>query len=256
MTDLFTKPTSRRERGFTLTELLVVISIIVLVMALAVPLFNAFRGGRSVEGAENIVSAMLQRTRARAISLNERRGLFCYADAVNGNTSMVVVRVFDAIPPAGVTPTPPPNVRTYIEVDPGADAPQPLPVGVGAAFVVGYNTKASASTRTGYSKTGLIVFDAYGRIEPLEKYSIIPTYSPVLIDQYMKFTSGLLPNDSPAQYGIMLYDKGSFVDFFNSNAPGAGADDLNFGDEQVKWLDQNGLSLIVNRFNGTIFRGE
>src|SRR4051794_8816318 len=91
------RPRSRRtRRGFTLTELLVVISIIVLLLALAVPVFNAFHGGRSVDGAENIVAAMLQRTRTRAIGLQERRGLFCYTDMSTGNTSLVIVKVFDA----------------------------------------------------------------------------------------------------------------------------------------------------------------
>src|SRR3954464_11110904 len=85
-------PAPRTRRGFTLTELLVVISIIVLLLVVAVPLFNTFRGGRSVGGAENIVSAMLQRTRARAIGLQERRGLFCYTDASTGNANIVIVK--------------------------------------------------------------------------------------------------------------------------------------------------------------------
>jgi hypothetical protein len=68
----------------------------------------------------------------------------------------------------------------------------------------------------------------------------------------LKFTGVTYPTDVPAQYGIMLFDKEEF-----KNAPvSASATDFTFGDEQVTWLDQNGVSLVVNRFNGTIFRGE
>src|SRR4051794_38989018 len=67
-------------RGFTLTELLVVIGVIVLMLAMAVPLFNVFSGSRSVEGGQNMVSAMLQRARARALAMQERRGIFFFED--------------------------------------------------------------------------------------------------------------------------------------------------------------------------------
>src|SRR5258706_15510719 len=69
-----------RAGGFTLTELLVVISIIVIVLALAIPLFSILRGGRSVEAGQNVLSAVLQRAKARAIGLQERRGGFFFRD--------------------------------------------------------------------------------------------------------------------------------------------------------------------------------
>src|SRR5689334_4794503 len=84
-----------RHRGFTLTELLVVIAIIVLLLAIAVPLFNVLRGGRSVDSGQNVVSAMLQRARARAIGIQQRRGVFFFNDQTNDRTAMLIVRLLD-----------------------------------------------------------------------------------------------------------------------------------------------------------------
>ena len=46
-------------------------------------------------------------------------------------------------------------------------------------------------------------------------------------------------------------DKSTFAE-----VPNTAANEFSFGNEQVKWLEQNGYSLIVNRYNGTLFRGE
>ena len=50
-----------RRAAFTMTEILIVIALIVLIMGLAVPAFNLITGTRSVDAAENVVTAMLGR---------------------------------------------------------------------------------------------------------------------------------------------------------------------------------------------------
>ena len=80
-------------RGFTLTELLVVIGAIVLMIALAVPLFNVMSGSGSIEGGQNMASAMLQRARARAIAMQERRGVLFFEDQVTRKTGMLLVKI-------------------------------------------------------------------------------------------------------------------------------------------------------------------
>src|SRR6266567_180569 len=82
-------------RGFTLVEMLVVISIIVLVVGMAVPLFRVMSTDRSVESGQNIVSAMLQRARSRAIGLQSPRGIFFFEDQATKKTAMVMVRIDD-----------------------------------------------------------------------------------------------------------------------------------------------------------------
>ena len=70
----------RRARAFTLTELLIVIGLIVLVISLAVPAFKAMTGGRSIDAAQNQLSAVLGARRAEAIGLQKVRGVFFYLD--------------------------------------------------------------------------------------------------------------------------------------------------------------------------------
>src|SRR5215218_9403548 len=66
--------------AFTLTEILIVIALIVLVIALAVPAFSFITGSRSVDAGENLVSAMLSRARAEAMSRNAVCGVAVFLD--------------------------------------------------------------------------------------------------------------------------------------------------------------------------------
>lgn len=248
----------RRRRGFTLIEMLVVISIIVLSLALAIPLFSVMSGDRSVDGAENIVSAMLQRARARAIGLQDRRGVFFFEDPKTRNVMMVVVKIYDS-PPTMTTP------GLYIDVDPQLPEAQSLPVGVGAAFIVG---KTSASANTSYAKLGLVSFDALGRFEPLA-YNFEPTknmaggasvwQTQYFFDNTYRIATSMSPAElSRSHVGLMLYDKKSFKDVDTSNTS-----PTLFSATESQWLDgasgmgkSGGLPLMINRYNGTLIRGE
>jgi prepilin-type N-terminal cleavage/methylation domain-containing protein len=83
-------------RGFTLTELLIVIGLIVLLIAMAVPAFNAITGSRSVEAARNKVQAMLGRARNEAINRNAQIGVAFFRDAELGSVGMQLVVVATA----------------------------------------------------------------------------------------------------------------------------------------------------------------
>ena len=69
--------------GFTLVEILIAVSIIVLMIGLALPAFRAITGSRSVEGATNNVSAMLARARTDAVGLQVSRGVAFFTDSTN-----------------------------------------------------------------------------------------------------------------------------------------------------------------------------
>jgi len=77
--------------AFTLTEILIVIGIIVLMLALAVPAFNFITGSRSQNGAENVISAMLGRARSYAITNNLDAGVVFFLDPVTQRTTMAIV---------------------------------------------------------------------------------------------------------------------------------------------------------------------
>ncbi|MDW8261313.1 MAG: prepilin-type N-terminal cleavage/methylation domain-containing protein, partial [Phycisphaerales bacterium] len=78
--------------GFSLTELLIVIALIVLVMALALPAFNFITGTRSVEGAINTVNAVLGQARLEALASQKLTGLWFYIDPVSQRRAMALVQ--------------------------------------------------------------------------------------------------------------------------------------------------------------------
>src|SRR5438105_3601842 len=55
-------------RAFTLVELLVVVAIIVMLMALAVPAFNAIKGGRDLTSAAYDIAGTFEQARAYAVA--------------------------------------------------------------------------------------------------------------------------------------------------------------------------------------------
>src|SRR5438067_5828587 len=81
-----------RRRGFSLTEILIVIALIVLMLALALPAFNFISGGKSIDGAMNQISAFLSRARTEAVGLQEVRGVMFYIDPKTNREIMTLVK--------------------------------------------------------------------------------------------------------------------------------------------------------------------
>jgi prepilin-type N-terminal cleavage/methylation domain-containing protein len=258
----------RRWRGFTLVEMLIVISVIVVIIAMTVPIFKAMSGDRSVDSAQNMVSAMLQRARARAIGLQSPRAVFFYEDQATKKTAMVLVRIND---PSGTV-----NPANVIELDEEADEYQMLPTGVGAAFALGNTLTGVASATSTYEPYGLIVFDESGRIMTVPSYTTFATgdnsyapppppqtgppdtrlrfrYAPYIGPTIMD-TLGTPPNPQQSSSAVvMLYDKVPFAAADPAATPGPSTA---FTAVQSQWLDANALALAVNRYNGTILKSQ
>src|SRR3954447_5437773 len=81
----------RCHRGFTLTELLVVIGLIVLLVTLAIPTFGLITGGKSIDAAENQASAFLGQIRQDALALQEPRGALIIQVPDTGRMAMIEV---------------------------------------------------------------------------------------------------------------------------------------------------------------------
>lgn len=82
----------KSRRGFTLIEMIVVISIIVLAMLLAIPAIRSLTGSRSVEAAENTVSAAIGAARAQAIALQRTAGVLFYLDVASDRVGCIIVQ--------------------------------------------------------------------------------------------------------------------------------------------------------------------
>src|SRR4051812_21386550 len=108
--------TSRR--GFTLTEILIVLGLVVLLLAIAVPSFNLIRGSRSVESAENQISALIGRARSDALGLQKTVGIMFFLDPVTERINVAEVVAAD-YPDAAAAPIPTRDV--YLDVVSGTE---------------------------------------------------------------------------------------------------------------------------------------
>lgn len=308
---------SFRGRGFTLTELLIVIGLIVLIMALAVPAFRAMTGGRSVDAAFNQLSAVFGQARNEAIGLQEKRGVMFYIDPASGRVNCALVRDAGSPPPPPAT-QPPVPAEVYLDLVPERD-PLALPVGVGLQVVdnadvndngtptdpsddtrrddgyLGYNPNL-ITTSTGIRYGGVILFDEYGRLVNKRFGFMIgkrdptaPPNAPPVVTAIGELILGLKPGDNVpggryalvprqqmpgvaqehlrpprSQLGFVLYDAETFRNLdFTDGDPQLG--DPNVGNyagsgsreaKEEQWLDQNATPVLVNRYNGTLMRGE
>src|ERR1700730_12319586 len=81
----------RRGSGFSLIELMVVVGIIVLIAAAAMPAFRFITGARSTDSAANIASAMVARARNQALTDHRGSGVFFFLDPLTDPTTMALI---------------------------------------------------------------------------------------------------------------------------------------------------------------------
>jgi len=81
---------ARSPNAFTLIELMVVIGIIVIALALAVPSFSFITSARSVEAAQNVVAATLGRARTEAVNTGTYVGVFFFLDPKTDRTTLAL----------------------------------------------------------------------------------------------------------------------------------------------------------------------
>lgn len=205
-----------RNRGFTLTEILVVIILIALVVSLAVAALPYMTSANSVEAAQNTVSAYLGRTRMDAMRLYGRAGVFFYES--EGRTRLVEV-TYDASTPA----------EWDLKLIEDRDA-MTLQGGVGVGLINDH-TIAGATTR--YTQSGVIMFNITGQLH-VTRYEVPPNM----------VTGFPGTPEMQTQFGFCLYEREVY-----ENAEQAGSNMDN-------WIDQFAVPLIVNRYNGTLIRGE
>lgn len=212
---------ARRARGgFTLTELLVVIGLIVLLVTLAIPAFNVITGGKSIDTAENRASAFLGQVRQDALALQEPRGVLIIQDPDTSRLVMVEV-YFDN-----------PNEPEELEIYPNTD-PYLLPTGIGGQVLADGGTTATQQ----YLPFGVILFNGSGQL-------LVKKYTPArgganLITRYPAFGKEL--QSQLSQFGFVLYDQAAFADQSATNAT---------------WVRDNAVPFLVNRYNGSLMRGE
>jgi type II secretory pathway pseudopilin PulG len=225
-------PATSRRGGFTLTEILIVIGLILLVITLAIPALSVISGGRSVDAAQNQVSAVLARARQDAMGLQEPRGIIFFPDANTGRTVAAEVYFKNWN-----------NRSPLLELLPDREEME-LPVGVGCQVVPNFNGSGTPPFPT----MGLILFDGLGQV------MIRPFYIQQNIVQdindpnfnALRSRFGALPPEFPplgtaatphtSQIGLLLYHRSEYDD-----AP-----------DKVAFLKDNATPVLINRYNGTL----
>jgi hypothetical protein len=260
-------------------------------MALAVPAFNAIRGSRSIEGAQNQSSALIGRARADAIGVQKPHGVLFFLDTATDRVAVAVVRAA-GYPDQALNP----DRDVYLELEPDVDILQ-LPPGImvqvrdsanagGAAGdrYMGFNTAAispggaAAPTITPFG--GAILFNADGRLinrsygfvltsagqlTPLGSLLMGAGYTgaPVLTEPAFASAGIGAPR---SQLGMVLFDRENFEgqgfaagDQFKGQTDPRAVGGGSYGaleQEEEQWIDDNSIPVIVNRYNGTLVRGE
>ena len=187
--------------GFTLIEIITVLTIMIIVLAVAIPVWNVVTGGHSLAAAQNQIASTLATARADAMYNRQTIGIFFFVDPATGQVAMAEVQA-DPQATGGTTYTPArvsPNWALYTAYhDPGGTPPPAnngpvnalemvsdyvpggfayrrdlvlLPPGVGVALYNNYynyiydpTLLPLPQTFDRYVRLGAIMFDAYGML--------------------------------------------------------------------------------------------
>jgi hypothetical protein len=250
--------------AFTLLELVVAMTIIIIVLGAAVPMFNVIRGNRSVEVAYNTMSAELAGVRATAIGLNRPYGVLLFLNPQGGVVSLTPVAATNR-PQTGDNP----NIDYWLDVPASAEIVL-LPRGVMLQLlsVVPFNN----GTRTtdgyiGYNDSpgnvkygGVILFDGQGR--PISARYAFRGNS-TKIGALLNLAGDFIPPGNPlSQRGFTLVDAEPFKNFgFTESDAIADGRAYNQGsptDERAEeeWLDLNGMAVLIRPQDGRLMKGE
>jgi prepilin-type N-terminal cleavage/methylation domain-containing protein len=224
-----------RRSAFTLVEMLVAIAVIVVILTVGLPMFNSISDSHSIEVARNQMSAMLGRSRARAVGLYRCIGVAFFRDTA---TNRYVMREVQFIDPAN---------PTRVDFSPDS-ADEILAAGIGVQVVHSAVKPSGASPPfvERYVSMGVIMFDQRGILSAM-RYTVA-SGSALATRSGVSFTSPVDTQIALAVYDREMFRNQGYTDddpLFGGSTPAA--------TEQLEetWLDANGVTLMLSRYQGT-----
>lgn len=221
-----------RRSAFTLVEMLVAIAVIVVILTVGLPMFNSISDSHSIEVARNQMSAMLGRSRARAVGLYRCVGVAFFRDTA---TNRYVMREVQFIDPA----------TKNVDFSPDS-ADEILAAGIGVQVVHSAMKTSSATFVERYVSMGVIMFDQRGILSAIP-YTVA-SGSALATRSGVSFTSQVSTQIALAVYDREMFRNQGFTDddpLLGGSTPAA--------TEQLEetWLDTNCVTLMVSRYQGT-----
>ncbi len=261
-------------RGFTLIEMLVVAGIIVLALAMAMPLFNALSGARSLDAARNQIGALLGAVRTDAMGLQRPAGIMFFVDPKTDRVN--IASVYGTEPQPGDDP----EIDVYLDLlDRDYVA---LPVGVSCQAIdssnvptgddryLGFNSRVQGENRpTDVLYGGVVLFNTRGELAPLRYGFRVANRTGDPADTTamarLLFAGQMLNNDVfptnlrdrlRSQFGLAVFLNEPFKS--NENAGDFQVVSGNWSAEkkEEQWIDSNSVPLLVNRYSGALIKGE
>jgi hypothetical protein len=259
--------------------MLVVMGIIVLAVAMAIPTIRALTGSKSLGVGQNSVAAYLARARAEAIGLQQIEGILFYIDPTTGRVGLAQVEItpnqtgdptgvalLDMVPDRDQMLLPPGvSLRTFKDQPNFGTDPFPT------YRYLGFNFNSSSPSLPSYNNNttplgGVVLFDGNGRVTTAQYgFRFASGGKLTSIGQLAFGSSATPPGNWPAtnsvvlwsQVGFVLFDHDTFASYETSI--GITPNDGNTASQQSNqdaWIDTNSTPILVNRYNGTLTAAE
>jgi len=220
-------------RGFTIIELVVVITIMIILVGVTMPAIKSLTRNNNQKQAVNLLTSMIANAHSMALQTHMPAGLVIYEDSATKGQNSAQLIVSTAASQSDFVRAP-------------RSGPQPLPVGIRVAVLDDGSSTTFKGFRSGeYSTTGggrIILFDGNGQLVLRNNL----TASTDTASAALWFGSGA------NAAGI---SKPGFV-VYNSNDLQAAKDKNLVTDDpsMAKWLQQFADVIIVNAYTGNVIR--
>ena len=225
-----------RSRAMTLIELMVVISILVVLAAVAVPTIRSLTQGQPQKQAVNMLTSLLAHARSVALVTHRPTGLVIYEfPASNYTASTTYVQLIAQYSIDG-------RIRNFGRV--AGSGPRQLPAGVQVATLQGSNNFRK-STDQRDSKSRVILFDSGGQMVLWNGLAPDPVLVPnEVVAAWNLEATPTAPWDAVSSPGILVYDAALYLES-RTASPTLDAS---------TWLRQHADVFILNPYTGEVIR--